>query len=132
VRVHSHSCPELLGPRVLAPALRVRNEVTLLGRVAFDEAGASIAGERPLQRVVRREQPAPVCNVFTLRQLAVDVEGVDLDVLIELLLDERGLRDEPGGVRRLPPVPQIPGGVVMAAFIVEAMRQLVAGPAAAK
>src|SRR5439155_388099 len=122
----------LLGPVGDPPALGVRNEVPLLRRIARDEARTPGSRTWVLQPVVGRAQPAPVGDVLTLRELAVHVEGVDLDVLVELTLHERGLFDEVRRIRRLPPVAQVARGVVVPAFVIEAVRQLVTGPATAQ
>ena len=80
------------------------------------------------QRVVSGQEPTIIGDVLSQGQLAIYVERVHLDVPIELADDERSLLGETRGIVRRPPIPQIANGVVMAALVVEAMRQLVAGP----
>src|SRR5437879_7381447 len=60
VRIHRHPRAELFGPVVDAPALGVRNEITLFRGVALDETRTSATRQRGLQRVVSHQQAAPV------------------------------------------------------------------------
>ena len=67
---------------------------------------------------------AEIGDVFAFRELRVDVNVIDHDVLRVLIDHAIGALGELLGVLLGPPVFQIALGVVLAAFIVEAVRQL--------
>ena len=115
-----------------APTLRVRNEEALFGRESFDRLRPAIALQGALERVVGREQAAKVGDVLAEGELAVDVEGVDLDELVELVDDLLRLARELERVGRRPPILEIAGRVEVTALVVETMCELVAGPAPAQ
>src|SRR6266540_4049994 len=132
VGIDRHPRAELLGAHVHAPTLRVTKEIPLLRRVALEQTRSAVTRQRLLERVEPHEQTSPVGDVLALRELAVHMEGVDLDVLVELAFYERRLLDEVRRVGGLPPVAQVALGVVVPAFVIEAVGQLVSCPAAAQ
>src|SRR5262249_11790998 len=86
VRIGAGPRPDSLGAILGAPALRVGNEESLFRREAVDELlGPAVPLERALEGVVSREQAAQVGDVLAFCQLAVHVDGVDLDVAVELV-----------------------------------------------
>src|SRR5438874_8399374 len=56
MRIERHARPQRSRARVLAIALRIGNEVTLLRREAVDWSRPAITQQRTLQRVVARER----------------------------------------------------------------------------
>src|SRR6185437_4924800 len=132
VRVDRHSREHRLGPGVLAPGLSVGDEEALLRSVAVDRFAFSGAVERAFHRVVGSEEAAVISDVLTERELAIHVRRIDLDVAVELIDYTLCLFVEPRRIARDPPVAQVAVGVVVAALVVEAVRELVTSPASAE
>ncbi len=82
-------------------------------------------GRGLLPRVPRHDQAAEVGDVLAQRQLAVDVNGVDGDELVELIHHPLRLRGVVLGIRRGPPVVQVALAVELPALVVESVRHLV-------
>jgi hypothetical protein len=88
VRIDRHTRAQRFRSYVPAPTLRICDEEPLFRREAFDSGFRTpVALERPLERVIRGEQPAEVGDVLAERQFPIHVEGVHLDVLVELVDD---------------------------------------------
>ncbi len=94
--------------------------------------GPAVPLQRALQRVVSGEDAAEVGDVLAERQLAVHVDRVDLDVAVELIDDLLRFFRELERVGRRPPIAQVSLRVVVAALVVEAVRELVPRPTAAQ
>ena len=132
MRICLHSRSKLFGARVCAPRLGVSDEESLLGRVAVNHFPLPCSIQRTLERVVRRNHAAEVREILPQRQLAVHVDRVNLHVSVELIDDQLGLLAEAHGIAWDPPVGEIAFCVVTSPLVVEAVSQLVAGPAAAE
>ena len=78
MRVDQHELPRDRGPPVLRPDARPREKEPLLGRESADQR-PRFPLERLLQCRERDFEPAQIGNVLVLRELAVDVQGVDRD-----------------------------------------------------
>src|SRR2546421_12612973 len=64
MRIERHARPQRRRARVLAIALRIGNEVTLLRREAVDWSRPAITLQRTLQRVVAREHATIVRDIL--------------------------------------------------------------------
>src|SRR5438105_2511076 len=64
MRIQRHARPQRRRARVLAIALRIGDEVTLLRREAVDWSRPAITLQRTLQRVVAREHATIVRNIL--------------------------------------------------------------------
>src|SRR5690349_1220255 len=73
--------------RVRSARLRIRKEEALLGSEAIDKS-ARLALQRALQRIVRNRYTNYVSEVFTKRELSIDVQGVEDSVRAVLILDD--------------------------------------------
>ena len=120
-RVH----PLILGAIIFASPLRQADEKTLIGRESVTVFQCHIFGGI-LPGDVGQNRSAKVGNVLAFGQLRIDVDVVNDDVLRILVHDAVGVFHELIGVFLGPPVFQIPLGIELAAFVVEAVGQLVA------
>src|SRR5260370_35478510 len=77
---------------------------------------------------VRGAETAVVGYMLARRQPTVEMQGVELRISVELLHDELRLRGEMRRILGRPPVAQVPGRVVMAAFVIQAVGELMPRP----
>src|ERR1051326_3841535 len=129
MRIDGYTSTQVRGAVVLPIALRVCDEESVLRREALDAPRTAVPLQRALERVVTGEKTSVVGDVLPQREASVHVERVHLDVAIVLLHDQRRLLGEVNRVCRDPPVAEIPRRIVMTAFVVEPVCELVACPA---
>src|SRR5215472_12801393 len=115
---------QILRTLVLTGPLRVADEEPLVGRKAVAFIQMLIFGSG-FPRCVRQDQPAQVCDVLALGELAVDLDVVDDDVLGILIDHALAALLELLGIVLAPPVAQITLGVELAALVVEAVGEFV-------
>src|SRR5262249_32574532 len=115
----------LLGiAHISTPALPVAHEEALLGSQAIDWFQL-LAFSVFLPRHVSQDQATYISYIFAKRQLAVDFHVINDFVVRILIGDATSPLYKILGIFGSPPVAQIAFGVVLAAFIIEAMRQFV-------
>src|SRR6478672_13492076 len=84
VRIRKNTLLLVLRRDVLSPDLGPGEEETVFGRESVDQSGTGLSGQSFLERSVGNVQSAEVANVFAKRELALDVNGIEYEVVVEL------------------------------------------------
>ena len=125
VRVGGRSETQVFWAVVVAGPLRHPNEETLVRSEALG-CFQTLPFRFFFPGDIGQERAAKIRDVFASRQVAVDVDVVDHDILLVLVLYALRAIVELVRILRGPPVMQVAFRVELAALVVETVRQFVA------